>query len=200
MTTAVATSKTARRPWPRSVRLAGWTTLAVLGAGVIGYLGTATLGAVTGTEFCPQTFERRSYTYYELPFIHVQIKGEKHKDVSAATEVFLTSKKYVTQKTGGKQDWHLIHGLRGGNWRTGSAELLMNYLDAKNAEDYHRWVKWSEDHPELATEFWPAVQTLAEQSRYIDMPDLFDLTKTHDDATKLKQAIDSVLTTKSAAN
>ena len=69
----------------------------------------------------------------------------------------------------------------------------MQYLDATDGGDYHRWVKWSEEHPKLAPILWPAVQRLAEHELYIFVPDLFDLAKTIEDPVKLRQELDRTL-------
>jgi hypothetical protein len=186
-----------RRAWPKWLGTVGWSLLGVLGAILFVYVTTVTLGAVHGTEFCPQTFERRSYSYYELPIVRIQVTGERREDLSGATELFLTSQKYVNVPTSGPQDWHIIVGSRGARQgRKGDASILVQYLDARNSDDYHYWVKWSEDHPELAKQLWPAVQRLAEHQLYVFVPDLFDLAKTIDDPAELKQQLNRTLAEK----
>src|SRR5262245_8877818 len=104
----------ARRVWPRWIPITLWSVLgflfAVLGVAML----TVTMGAVHGTEFCPQTFERRSYSCYELPLIGIQVTAMRREDLSTVTETFLTSNKYIPPlPKGGKQDWHIIVGSRG---------------------------------------------------------------------------------------
>jgi hypothetical protein len=162
----------------------------VLAAVFFTYTLTVTFGAVHGVEFCPQTFERRSYSFYELPVVGVQVTAVRHDDLPAAAETFLTSQKFVTPPGGGKQDWHIVVGSRGPRLqRKGDAAILVQYLDAKDSKDMHRWVQWSEDHPSLAKIFWPAVQQLARHELYVFIPDLFELTKNIAEPAKFQREV-----------
>lgn len=194
----VAAPRAARRPWPKGVVYALWSILGLLAVTLLVFLLTLWFGGVHGTEFSPQTFERRSYSFYELPVIGIQVTAIRHDDLSGTAETFLTSNKYVAvPPAGGPQDWHIIVGSRGTKmFRKGDASILMQYLDSRDAGDYHRWVKWSEDNPKLAKVFWPAVQRLAGHDLYIFIPDLFLLAKQHSDAVKLQAAIDKLVAEK----
>jgi len=187
----------AHRRWPKWVPIAGWSLLGLLCAMLFVFVVIVTFGAVRGTEFCPQTFERRSYWLHELPLTGIQVTGIRRKNESQATELFITSNKYVAAPAAGtKQDWHLIAGSRGVASTKGDAGILMTYLDAKDGDDYHRWVKWSEEHPKLAPILWPAIQRLARHELYIFVPDLFDLAKTIEDPVKLRQELDRTVANK----
>jgi hypothetical protein len=180
-----------RRRWPRWLQLAGWSLLGLLGVAFLVFMLTVTFGAVHGIEFSPQTFERRSYSFYELPLVGIQLTGIRHEDLSTVAETALISQKLVTVATDGKQDWHIVVGSRGPRLlRQGDAKILMQYLDAQDGQNNHRWVKWSEDNSQLAKLFWPAVQRLASHELYVFLPDLFELTKTIDDSVKLQQELD----------
>lgn len=195
---AAARPATARRPWPKWVVYTLWVTLAALAAALLVVMATLWFGAVHGTEFSPQTFERRSYSFYELPLVGVQVTAIRHDDLTGVAETFITSSSYVTVPgAGAPQDWHIIVGSRGTKmFRKGDASILMEYLDAKDSEEYHRWVKWSEDNPKLAKVFWPAVQRLAKHELYIFIPDLFMQAKQLDDAVKLQAALDKIVAQK----
>ena len=69
-----STQSSAARGW---VPIVGWTIVGLLGATLLVFVVTVLFGAVHGVEFCPQTFERRSYSYYELPLVHIQMTGER---------------------------------------------------------------------------------------------------------------------------
>jgi hypothetical protein len=191
---------TPRRRWPKWLSLAGWSLLAVVGTTLLVGIATVMFGAVHGTEFCPQTFERRSYSYYELPIIGVQVTGEQYEDLTGTAELCLTSNKYVAPPTGGKQDWHVLAGSRGTRQRQpGDAHILMEYLDAKEGDEKtssYRWVEWSEKHASLAKVFWPAIRQAAIREHYAAMPDLFDLTKSIDDPAQLQRELDRLLAEK----
>jgi hypothetical protein len=183
------------RRWPKWLGIAGWSLLGLLGVTMLVFIATVTFGAVHGTEFCPQTFKRRSYSYYELPIVRLQLTGERHEDITGDTELAITTNKFITPPASPKTDWHVLIGSRGTRLRRpGDAHILMQYLDAKDSESNYRWLKWSTDHPPLAQVFWPAVQQVAIEELYVYVPDLFDLAKTIDDPTELKAALDRVVT------
>src|SRR5258705_13252513 len=182
------------RRWPKWLPVLGWSLLGLLGATLLVFIVTVTFGAVHGTEFCPQTFERRSYSYYELPIVRIQVAGERHEDLTGDTEKSVTTQKYISPPASGKQDWHVLVGSRGTRLRRpGDAGILLQYLDATDSDNYHRWLEWSNDHKPLAQVFWPAVQQLAIHELYVYVPDLFDLAKTIDDGVKLKHELDRVV-------
>lgn len=179
------------RRWQRILSLGGWSALGLLGATFLVYMLTVTFGAVHGVEFCPQTFERRSYSFYELPLVGIQVTGLRHDDVSSVAETALTSQKMIAPP-GGNQDWHIVVGSRGARLlRKGDAAILMQYLDAQDAANNYRWIEWTNDHAALAKLLWPAVQRLAVHELYVFVPDLFDLAKRVQDPAKLKTAIDA---------
>jgi hypothetical protein len=112
--------------------------------------------------------------------------------------LFIASHNYLAPLAkGANQDWHIIAGERGlGQRRQGDASILMQYLDATDSADYHRWVKWSEDHPERAALLWPAVQRLARRELYVFVPDLFDLAQAVEDPAALRQGLDQAVADK----
>jgi hypothetical protein len=174
----------------------GWSLIAVLGTILFVFVVTVIFGGVHGLEFCPQTFERRSYSYYELPLLRIQITGERHEDLTGDTEQYVRSQKYFTPITG-KKDWHVLVGSQGTRLRRpGDAGILMQYLDAEQPGNSRRWVQWSEKNETLAEIIWPAAQQLALSDAYVFIPDLFDLTKTLDCDEQLKPAVKNLLSTK----
>jgi len=190
-------SRTTARRWPKWLPLAGWSVLGVLALTLLVFIATVTFGAVHGTEFCPQTFERRSYSYYELPIVRIQVTGERHDDLTGETETCVTTNKFVTPPASGKQDWHVLVGSRGTRLRRpGDAGILVQYLDATESDNSHRWVQWSNKNKQLAKLLWPAVQQLAVHELYVYVPDLFDLAKTTDDAVKFKKELNHVVAEK----
>jgi hypothetical protein len=190
------THRTPGRRWPRWVSIAGWSLLSILGTTLLVFVATITFGAVHGTEFCPQSFERRSYSYFELPVVRIQITGERHEDLTGDTEKTVTSKSYVTPP-GAKKDWHVLVGSRGTRLRKpGDAGILVQYLDATDVGANLRWENWTEEHDKLAKILWPAVQKLALHELYVYVPDVFDLTKTIEDPAEFQKAVDQLLAEK----
>jgi hypothetical protein len=120
--------------------------------------------------------------------------GEQHEDLTGDTEKLVTSKGYIKPLPTGKKDWHVLAGSRGTrSRRPGDAGILVQYLDATEVGETHRWVRWSENYDEAAKVVWPAIQQLAEHEQYVLVPDVFDLAKTIDDPQQLKLAIDRLL-------
>jgi hypothetical protein len=186
MSNSNQSSRSKARPW---FPIVGWTIVGLLGVTLLVFVATVLFGAVHGVEFCPQTFERRSYSYYELPIVRVQVTGERHEDLTGPTEKFVTSEKYITPGSA-KKGWHVLVGSQGTRLRRpGDAGILMKYLDAAESGDRRRWVHWSENHGALAKILWPAVQQLALNEAYVFVPDLFDLTKTIDCDEEFQQAV-----------
>jgi hypothetical protein len=170
--------------------------LGILGATLLVFIATVTFGAVHGTEFCPQTFERRSYSYYELPLVGLQVTGERHEDLTGDTEKAVTANKLLPTPPGPKKDWHVLMGSRGTRLRRpGDAGILVQYLDATEDGTNHRWQDWTESDKtkDLAKVLWPAVQRLAIREQYIFVPDLFELAKNSDDPKALQAEIDRKL-------
>src|SRR6476620_5349369 len=98
---ASASSSTSRRWTP----ILGWTFIGLLGVTLFISVLTVMFGGVHGLEFCPQTFERRSYSFYELPVLRIQVTGERNEDLTGPTEKYVRTQKYFTAGTG-KRDWH----------------------------------------------------------------------------------------------
>lgn len=192
----MSTSPTASRPTNRWLPTLGWSALSILGLILVVYIATVTFGAVHGTEFCPQTFERRTYSYYELPIVGWQVTGERHEDVTGGTEQAITTNKLLPTATSPKKDWHVLLGSRGTSRRQpGDAGILMSYLDATEEGSNLRWENWTDDAKTrpLASVLWPAVQQLALRERYVLIPDLFDLAQQCDDPQTLQAAINKAL-------
>lgn len=189
----MAPSGTPKR-WPAWLPIVGWSLLGALGLTLAVFIATISFGAVHGTEFCPQTFERRSYSYYELPVLGIQVTGERLEDLTGDTEKTIASKGYISTPKGGKQDWHVLFGSRGTRQRRpGDAGILMQYLDATDVGSNLRWEEWTEKHDEQAKILWPALQQLALAELYVFVPDLFEAAKRLSDPAELKAAIDKTL-------
>src|SRR5262245_29968413 len=176
---ASASHNATRRRIPRWLVITGWSLLGLLAVAYAGISLTRTFGYVSGVEFCPQTFERRSYSFYEVPLLGIMITAKVYDDLTSIAETSLTSQQFVTPSAGGQQDWHLVVGSRGMRlMRKGDASILLGYLDMMDGENHHRWVRWSEDHSQQAKILWPAVQRLAIHQLYVFVPELFELAKT----------------------
>ncbi|MCI0361612.1 MAG: hypothetical protein L0211_24275 [Planctomycetaceae bacterium] len=186
--TSPATRK--RRKWPKWLIWTGWAVLGLLGTGVILGLVILIFGSVWGVELNPHTLARRSYFFYEIPLVHWQVRGIKREEVGSVAVDFLEREKYVAAAKGAPDVWHVVTGYRGMRQvKLGDADILVRYLEAEDSDDYHLWVKWSEQNPNLAKVFWPAVSRLAQEEEYVHIPELFDLTVGATDPVALQTSL-----------
>jgi tetratricopeptide (TPR) repeat protein len=169
----------------------------VIGSGITLFfiLSVAHYGLVSGEEFSPHTFERRTYHYYELPLVRLKITPLVRQVQRHQLETLLINKKYLTTQSP-PQRWDLIAATRGGEpWRTGNAQILAHYLDAwdnaNNMTSY--WETWTVDHPGLAKVVWPEIARLARRELYVLMPPLFDLALAHERPAELQSDLNRTL-------
>jgi tetratricopeptide (TPR) repeat protein len=156
-------------------------------------LSTLMFGAVSGEEFCPDTFCRRSFLYYELPLVGVQITPIRRQDQTGDLEKHLTKNNFVPSGKATPQ-WHLVNCMRAGASRVrGDAAILCEYLDASADKNDLYWKAWTEKHPELAKILWPAVAQTASRHLYVFIPDLFELARGVSDATALQRDVNTTL-------
>ncbi len=149
--------------------------LVLAGALMIVWTGTLLFGQVSGEEFAPDTFERRSYTYFELPVVRVQVTPVWRTVHRPQLEQALVDGRYIaSQSPPGR--WDLAVSVRLGQiWREGDAHILTRYLDAWNVEGELHWLEWTTSNPARARIFWPEIARLAQQELYLFMPELFAL-------------------------
>ena len=188
--TTTATARPARKPWPRWVVWTGWTLLGIFIAVSAVFLLTLWFGGVHGVELNPYTFARRSYSFYEIPLLRIQVRGIRREDVSSVTVDFLALNKYVTPVKGAPDEWHIVIGTRGVRAPViGDADILVRYLEAQDADAHHKWEDWSQKNPKLAAVFWPSVSRLAQEEEYVFIPDLFELAASASDPVALQNAL-----------
>jgi hypothetical protein len=155
-------------------------------------LGTAIFGRVTGVEFAPDSWERRTYTYYELPIFQIQVSSVTRNTRREPVEQELVNKKYVSVNAPPKR-WDLVSSFRHNTrWRQGDAQILCAYLDAWNDDELY-WLHWTNSRPELAAIFWPEVAKLAREQLYSLTPDLFELVAGVKDPTELARDLSRIL-------
>jgi len=145
-------------------------------------------GAVAGEEFSPGRFHRRSYHYWEIPFIHVQVTPLQKQDETNDLEKYLLQKKLIRPANEAQPRWDLVK-LRRAEFEgpSGDALILCRYLDQKNEEGEFIWLEWSKQQPELAKVFWPVVADAARRELYVLAPDLFHLAEKAAGPDELKQ-------------
>jgi hypothetical protein len=148
----------------------------VLGVVVLTLFSTFQFGQVRGDEFSPDTLKRRSYSYYQIPLIRLQVTGIDYTDTTGNLESHWTTAKLVTARTVAKPAWHTIQATAGEReLPEGDATILFRYLDHNTAPDGETWLDWSTKKPNAAKILWPAVVQLARDQMYLYVPGLLEL-------------------------
>jgi tetratricopeptide (TPR) repeat protein len=192
-------------PAPRARQRHKWPTrFIVLGLGLLLMLAvlayvTVILGYVQGEEIASETFRRRTFEYYQLPLVEIQVSGITRTDSTGLLENYLIDEKLISVATASPTTdestrWDLISADRFGTvYSRGEAEILCHYLDAVDADEQNLWVEWSKEHPKLAKVIWPAIVSVAQQELYIFVPELLELAGNATDPDELKAQLTDLL-------
>lgn len=153
-------------------------------------------GLVTGEEFSPDDFSRRHFSYNIVPFFNICRSGVEYHDKTPVFDQTLLNDGLLGEIGEGKgktdtdmatldQDaknvtvaaiqkrWHLIRdSASDAESRDFDANLLIRFLDLVDSEHESIWIKFNEDHPELANEFWPIVADMARYYMYVELTDI----------------------------
>ena len=180
--------RTKKRRWPQIL-----ITSALLVVG--GLVSIFMFGIVTGTEFCPQTFEVRRFQYLQLPIVGVQVFGIDRVDETPSLCSTLTTRGYVLEQKG-KKTWDLIETSEGPETVEADAKILTSYLGVGFFGETIETEKWTQKNADLAKVFWPAVADLARANVYFLMPELFDLRHEGQTEDELTASIDDLFSTR----
>ncbi len=175
-----------------------FSILGTLGLALVVFFATCLFGFISGEEFSPDTFSRRTFYYYQIPLIQLQVYPIDRKDATNALERYLRAKKYVPVKKTGKPRWDPVFTSRAQVViAQGDAAILCAYLDTedKGSGDLY-WQKWTKDHPKVARILWPAVADVASQRLYWFTPDMLELAKYAADANVFGRELDRMLARK----
>lgn len=193
MSTSVSSSKPSRRR-----RRSNRPLIIVCGILAILLVSSIVLvkGSVSGTEFSPSHFQTRDFSFYEIPYLNLQITPISRSNTTSAVASHLRTSAYIKTPRGKPPaDWQLVTIARGPTSTPAVASLLVQALDLKNGTDPF-WIGWNKDHPNRAATLWPVVQKLAGRELYILIPELLELARTlpgNDDGTALADVIDQWL-------
>ena len=148
-------------------------------------------GYVSGEEFDPLHFERRSFYYYELPVVGIQVFPVTRKTKTSALESYVGKLLNLQQANG--EEWHVVSLYRSARKYTdGDASLLCTYMDIEVAGK-QEWLSWSTEHPALAKVLWPVVANLARNRMYIFIPKLMESAKAASESAPFQQQVNRQL-------
>lgn len=150
-------------------------------------------GQVSGVEFAPTHFQQRSFSFFEIPLIHLQITPIRRSAVALDTANYLRVNSLVKTRRGSPKTWHLVSMTRGLTGATpADAQLLSTQLSLEHGGDQY-WRTWSIDHPRHAKVLWPIVQDLAVRELYIVIPPLFEIAQLEQTPSELEAALNARL-------
>ena len=165
----------------------------VVGLVIFSFLAVIIGGLVSGSEFSPQTFCRRSFYYSRLPVYRLQLGRTEVNSLTGnlACSTLITSN--ITGAIPGKTRWDLIeYSVSGQPTAEGDAAILMKYLDAQDDEGNAIWETWTKDNSALAKILWPVVQQLAIHRCYFAIPEIMQFARTKPTTSELSSLIAKV--------
>jgi hypothetical protein len=173
---------------PRNRRRSDWLfgVVATFGLILVVLIATFLFGQHGGEEFCPDKFTRRSFYYFQIPLLGVQVTPVLRDNTTNSLENYLITHKLVTPTSTDAPRWDLVTASSAGSKLVrGDAEILCSFLDTKDDKQKSYWHLWSNTHPEAAKVLWPAVAQLARQQLYLFVPELFELADAESDPQAL---------------
>ena len=173
----------------------GWVTViaTVLICLVVGFV-IRTQGSVSGFEFAPSHFEQRTFSFYEIPLIHLQITPIRRMGDTPQTAKYVRMTTLKNVPKGRATTWHLVSISRGLTGQTvADADLLMQHLQLGDDQDPY-WKSWSKQHPNHSAILWPIIQQLAKRELYVLIPMVFQIAEANaDSSTQMQKTLDKRL-------
>lgn len=130
-------------------------------------------GTVSGVEFSPDTFQHRSFRYYQ--WCSIQVTPRQYHVWKSDVDQYLHDQGYVERPDDTSARWYFVKGYapRVRGW-FGEAKWMCQGIDCYSGSD--RWVHWSRENPGLAEVVWPRVVTWARDEQFAAVYVLFRLT------------------------
>lgn len=141
----------------------------------IGFLVLVAAGQISGQEFSPDDFSRRSFEYNQTPWFNWILFQKTYSDQTTTLEESLVIDGFVVPVINKKKKWHLICDSGTGSRLTShecDARFLTDYLDLTNDEGDYYWTQWNTDYPQSAKIFWPKIVDLARNQMYLKIPEV----------------------------
>lgn len=163
----------ATQPVPQT----NWNSVVILVgiAIVVVVITTATLlwflsgQAVSGEEFCPQTFQYRTFYYRRVPRVNKVVSATI---LSPQTLPVSSSVLQHVQRLPGER-WDVVTVTEGFRSEVRSPKILIDILSSTTSGGSF-WDAWSKEHPDLAKLTWPLVQRAAMANAYELIPTMLE--------------------------
>ena len=140
-----------------------------------------------GTEFSPDDFTVRYFSYSYEPITDWVIRGRSFEDDYYSIMLpDLVGDAYIKPIFKKDKTWHLLedNGTYSQEFPSDSdARLLVDFLILDDENDENLWTVWNTDHPKLAKIFWPAIAQMARDEIYLTVGDVltFAIDSDHSD-------------------
>ena len=132
----------------------------------------ATSSRVSGSEFSPDTFQTRTFQYFRVPGIRLQLYSTRYSQPQATPGASFDILKHLQNKSSQSPRWDLVEAQQGATTEKYPAALLVGALEIRNSTYTPLWEHWSAAHPAKAAILWPLVQQLALDGQYLLIPQL----------------------------
>ncbi len=152
-------------------------------------------GYRSGTEFSPDSFTRRTFTYNQDPVFGVVLVKKEYDDVTTPIELELIQDKWIQPVFRKDQRWHLIQdGQLDQQPSEADARFLTDMLDLRTDDYEFFWTVWNNDYPKLAKVFWPVVAEMARDDMYLVIPDVMEFARSNknQDLADFQQRLDAI--------
>jgi hypothetical protein len=161
--------------------------------GTLGFF-VLSFGQVQGSEFTPDRFGRRSFAYFRIPIIRLQITPVVRWDSTNDLERHVASNALRQRRQPVAKRWDVVSVNSGAKGKIGDAAILCHYLDTKNEDGNLLWLEWTKSDEKRAKPLWIAVHHAASVDAYTCIPDLFEIAELHDDLKEMSDEINRYMT------
>jgi hypothetical protein len=147
---------------------------------------------ISGTEFSPQTFQVRSFSYRRIPGTKIRLSATVLGPASSpVTKPVL---QHLTASTASPR-WDILQVSEGAASEQRPPSILQTLLEARGVGADRHWDEWSTAHPDLAKVLWPIVQQQAIDSHYAIIPELCEIAMNSDSPDRLQSQCDAAIAT-----
>ncbi len=157
-------------------------------------LAVLSFGRVRGEEFSPQGFAIRSFSYYQIPFLRIQVWPVSVYKIPNDLAKYLRANKLLGSVASQPPRWGIVTMSEGGvQTYRGDASILTSYLQQPGAVGTESWLSWSKNHPKLERELWPVIARMAQEDMYTIIPALLEAARRAEAEDELANELRRVL-------
>jgi hypothetical protein len=144
---------------------------------------------ISGTEFSPNTFQTRSFSYSRIPGTSTRLTPTNISQSASAASIDILKHLPILNRA---QEWHVM-SVAGVSGEFQGANVLATALKQRAPDGNDVWGAWSVRHPTAAAVFWPLIQQVAFQQLYECIPELLQIAELADDPVSLERDSLSVI-------